>query len=60
MNRQSTRCPICQRPARKDYHPFCSKRCSEVDLGRWLGGDYSIPGPPADIPDPDEEPDEKD
>ena len=26
-----------------DYQPFCSKRCANVDLGRWLGGTYSVP-----------------
>ncbi len=25
------------------YHPFCSKRCSDIDLGKWLGGNYAIP-----------------
>jgi hypothetical protein len=26
-----------------DFRPFCSKRCADVDLGRWLGGGYRIP-----------------
>jgi hypothetical protein len=25
-------------------HPFCSQRCRDVDLGRWLKGAYAIPG----------------
>jgi hypothetical protein len=29
------------------YRPFCSKRCADVDLGRWIGGDYRIAGNPA-------------
>lgn len=36
-------CPICQRDSDAKYRPFCSRRCSDVDLGRWLTGGYSIP-----------------
>ena len=25
------------------YLPFCSARCKQIDLGRWLGGAYRIP-----------------
>jgi uncharacterized protein len=41
------RCPICGRPTRADYRPFCSRRCADVDLSRWLRGTYTIPGEPA-------------
>ena len=41
-------CPICARPADPRYRPFCSRRCADVDLARWLRGDYAIPGDPAD------------
>lgn len=37
-------CPICGKPAVEQYHPFCSKRCADVDLNRWLSGSYAIPG----------------
>lgn len=37
------KCPICERPTAKDYRPFCSRRCADVDLSRWLGGAYAIP-----------------
>jgi uncharacterized protein len=37
-------CPICSRPARAEYKPFCSKRCADIDLNRWLKGGYVIPG----------------
>ena len=33
------------------YAPFCSERCKLLDLGRWLDGDYRIPGEPADLPE---------
>ncbi len=39
-------CPICGRPVVADYRPFCSKRCADVDLSRWLGGEYRIPDAP--------------
>lgn len=37
------RCPICGKPAREEARPFCSKRCADLDLHRWLGGHYAIP-----------------
>jgi hypothetical protein len=37
------RCPICGKPREAAYKPFCSKRCADVDLSRWLGGRYAIP-----------------
>ena len=41
-------CPICGKPAEAHYRPFCSKRCADVDLNRWLGGVYAIPSSGAD------------
>lgn len=37
------RCPICEAPAQHRVRPFCSKRCQDVDLGRWLRGSYRVP-----------------
>lgn len=36
-------CPICAKPQVAEYAPFCSKRCADVDLHRWLTGAYAIP-----------------
>lgn len=36
-------CPICKAPTAADYRPFCSRRCADVDLGRWFNGAYSVP-----------------
>ena len=36
-------CPICKKPSQVKFHPFCSNRCAQVDLNRWLGGHYAIP-----------------
>ena len=37
------KCPICGKPRAEAYRPFCSKRCADIDLNRWLGGVYAIP-----------------
>ncbi|MCP5072914.1 MAG: DNA gyrase inhibitor YacG [Rhodobacteraceae bacterium] len=36
-------CPICDKKPDVKYRPFCSKRCADVDLGKWLKGAYAIP-----------------
>jgi uncharacterized protein len=41
-------CPICKEPTEQAYRPFCSARCRDVDLSRWLRGGYAIPGGQAD------------
>jgi endogenous inhibitor of DNA gyrase (YacG/DUF329 family) len=41
-------CPICRKPATSRYSPFCSARCSEVDLGRWFGETYRVPAEPVE------------
>jgi uncharacterized protein len=51
------RCPICGRPASARHQPFCSKRCADIDLGRWLKGNYrvEIEEAPPDTPERDED-----
>jgi endogenous inhibitor of DNA gyrase (YacG/DUF329 family) len=48
-------CAICGKPVSQDYRPFCSKRCADIDLGRWLGGRYAVPGEPVGAKPPDED-----
>ena len=36
-------CPLCGKERDEKYRPFCSKRCADVDMGRWLKGGYAIP-----------------
>ena len=36
-------CPICGKASQQKFHPFCSARCAQVDLNRWLGGHYAVP-----------------
>ncbi len=36
-------CPICSKDTSASYRPFCSRRCADVDLARWLTGSYAIP-----------------
>ncbi|MET0179281.1 MAG: DNA gyrase inhibitor YacG [Novosphingobium sp.] len=55
------KCPICGKPRSVEHSPFCSTRCRDRDLVRWLDDGYAIPGPAVDPerhPDPgDDEPD---
>ncbi len=41
---KARQCPICGKPRSERYDPFCSKRCADIDLHRWLKGGYVIPG----------------
>jgi uncharacterized protein len=45
---------MCGRPRVEAFRPFCSKRCSDIDLSRWLHGVYAVPA----APDSDDESDE--
>ena len=47
------KCPICGKPQDEKSKPFCSKRCADIDLSRWLKGVYSVPAEegPDDLPD---------
>lgn len=48
-NKTTTDCPVCKtkvEPQNNKLFPFCSERCQAQDLGHWLKGDYTIPGPP--------------
>ncbi len=49
-------CPICARDTVAAFKPFCSKRCADVDLARWLNGGYAVPAEPVedeDLNDPE-------
>ena len=39
----AARCPICSKPTDTAFKPFCSKRCADIDLNRWLSGVYAVP-----------------
>jgi endogenous inhibitor of DNA gyrase (YacG/DUF329 family) len=41
---RAKRCPICGKPAVAEFRAFCSRRCADVDLNRWLSGVYAVPG----------------
>jgi endogenous inhibitor of DNA gyrase (YacG/DUF329 family) len=57
------RCPQCGKPAEARFAPFCSGRCQQIDLGRWLKGDFVIPGRPDEdrsgTPAPERDPDDE-
>lgn len=43
-------CPICGKETDSKARPFCSKRCADLDLARWLNGNYAVPSDdPEDI-----------
>jgi len=46
-----SKCAVCGKPQDPRYRPFCSKRCADVDLNRWLSGGYAIPAAEEDDPD---------
>ena len=48
-------CPMCKAKTDRAFRPFCSRRCAELDLARWLNGSYAIPGPPAAAHDVNQE-----
>ena len=48
-------CPICGRPSIVEMRPFCSKRCADVDLSRWLGEVYRVPSTEPLASDEDQE-----
>jgi uncharacterized protein len=41
--RIQAKCPVCGKPADAKYQPFCTKRCADIDLGRWLKEGYRVP-----------------
>lgn len=45
------KCPICSKSTEIKYKPFCSKRCADIDLGKWLGESYSIPVEEIELPE---------
>jgi endogenous inhibitor of DNA gyrase (YacG/DUF329 family) len=56
-------CPLCSKPVDAAFKPFCSKRCADIDLNRWLSGVYAVPVKETDDEDgerlPDNDADEK-
>ncbi|MEL7465053.1 MAG: DNA gyrase inhibitor YacG [Pseudomonadota bacterium] len=46
------KCPMCEAEAVQKYRPFCSKRCADIDLGKWMTGGYALPS--EEPVDPDE------
>jgi uncharacterized protein len=41
-------CPVCSKESAPKYRPFCSRRCADIDLGRWLNESYRVPAEPVD------------
>jgi endogenous inhibitor of DNA gyrase (YacG/DUF329 family) len=49
------KCAICRKPASVEYRPFCSRRCADVDLQRWLSNRYATPAEEGDQQPRDED-----
>ncbi len=49
-------CHLCGKPSQQKFHPFCSSRCAQIDLNRWLSGNYAIPVKDEDEDDDTAEP----
>ena len=47
------KCAVCDRPSEPEFRPFCSKRCADIDLGRWFGERYMVSRPidPEELPE---------
>jgi endogenous inhibitor of DNA gyrase (YacG/DUF329 family) len=43
MTPKKPKCPVCGKPQTQEQKPFCSKRCADIDLGRWLTESYALP-----------------
>ncbi len=52
----AARCPICSKPTDVAFKPFCSKRCADIDLNRWLSGVYAVPAEETEAEDGDKLP----
>ena len=52
------RCPICRKPTEQKFRPFCSRRCADIDLGRWFSEAYTVPVTPETDEDETLQPDE--
>lgn len=50
-------CPICSAPTQRAWRPFCSQKCADIDLGRWMTGAYAIATDHAPDDDRSEPPD---
>jgi endogenous inhibitor of DNA gyrase (YacG/DUF329 family) len=53
--RPPRKCPICGQPSTREAYPFCSRRCADIDLNRWLSGRYVIPAAEEETDSSDDE-----
>ena len=50
-------CPICGEDTQQTFRPFCSKRCADIDLAKWLNGSYAVPSQREEDMEPEAETD---
>ncbi|PCI64106.1 MAG: DNA gyrase inhibitor YacG [Kordiimonadales bacterium] len=51
----TTKCPQCSKETEHAFRPFCSKRCADLDLGKWFNEEYHLPGDSPALGDPEEQ-----
>tara|TARA_Y100001970_G_scaffold279761_1_gene387650 strand:+ start:2498 stop:2668 length:171 start_codon:yes stop_codon:yes gene_type:complete len=42
FKKKKTKCPICKKIAKEPFSPFCSKKCAEIDLIKWLSDEHHL------------------
>ena len=57
--KRAARCPVCRKPAVARFRPFCSGRCTDVDLARWFTGAYRVPSEEPAVDDDGEVPEDE-
>ena len=57
---KGAKCPICGKPVQPEFRPFCSARCKQIDLNRWLTESYRVPDRPVEESDEEERPEQRD
>ena len=42
LKKRNIKCPTCKAKALDPFIPFCSKKCSDIDLMKWLSNEDYI------------------
>ncbi len=42
LKKKKSKCPACKKISKDPFIPFCSKKCAELDLMKWLTDEHQI------------------
>ena len=42
LKKKKSKCPTCKKISKEPHSPFCSKKCAEIDLMKWLSDEQEI------------------